>query len=160
MGICNSSRTRNKKGKICCLRRSSNDASGSSNNNKRGLDNNARPKPTTSAQPQKAAKPTGSTAPQKAASPKTSPTASPTDAAPESFVQAVRTAIAASKATQTAKSADEWNAVATQWQEALDLMKAVPKSNRNYAVAQKRVETYQINLKYAQQKAASAAEQK
>jgi hypothetical protein len=119
-----------------------------------------KPKPTTAAQPQKAAKPTGSTAPQKAASPKTSPTASPTDAAPESFVQAVRTAIAASKATQIAKSADEWNAVATQWQEALDLMKAVPKSNRNYAVAQKRVETYQINLKYAQQKAASAAEQK
>jgi hypothetical protein len=75
-----------------------------------------------------------------------SPASSPQ---PDSFREAVNKAMSAATITQSAKSKDDWNLVASQWQEAIALMKAVPASSPNYAVAQKKVVEYQPNLDYA-----------
>jgi hypothetical protein len=45
--------------------------------------------------------------------------------------------------------------VALQWQEAINLMKAVPVSDGNYTMAQQKVIEYQKYLEVAQQRAAS-----
>jgi hypothetical protein len=68
---------------------------------------------------------------------------------PDSFREAVNTAMSAAILTQSAKSKDDWNKVASQWQEAIALIKGVPASSPNYAVAQKKVVEYQLNLDYA-----------
>jgi pilus assembly protein FimV len=39
--------------------------------------------------------------------------------------------------------------VATLWEEAIDLMKKVPQSDSNYAVAQQKAVEYEKNLTYA-----------
>ncbi|MCA1994840.1 MAG: hypothetical protein LDL41_22745 [Coleofasciculus sp. S288] len=67
----------------------------------------------------------------------------------EAFRQAVNKAMNAAQLTQSAKSDEEWNSVAISWQEAVDLMKAVPASSSKYPVAQKKVSEYQRNLQYA-----------
>jgi hypothetical protein len=69
------------------------------------------------------------------------------------FSEAVRKATSASQLAQTAASPEDWGQVAADWQAAIALMQAVPKSNPQYAVAQQRVPLYQKNLQYAQQKA-------
>lgn len=87
---------------------------------------------------------------------KPSPTTSATPApSPQSdpFREAVNAAISAATLTQSAQSQDDWNTVAAQWQKAITLMKGVPTSSPNYAVAQKKVSEYQINLDYAQKAA-------
>lgn len=78
--------------------------------------------------------------------PATSQTPSPQ---PDSFRQAVNKAMSAANLTQSAKLKQDWKAVASQWQEAIGLMKAVPASSPNYAVAQKKVVEYQKNLDFA-----------
>ena len=50
---------------------------------------------------------------------------------------------------QSAQSNDDWNLVVSRWQRAINLLKAVPKSSANYAIAQKKVAEYQRNLAYA-----------
>jgi hypothetical protein len=65
------------------------------------------------------------------------------------FGEAVNKAMSAATITQSATSKDDWNLVASQWQEAIALMKAVPESSPNYALAQKKVVEYQPNLDYA-----------
>lgn len=74
---------------------------------------------------------------------------------PDSFREAVNTATSAANGVQSATSRKEWNAVASLWQEAVDLMKAVPSSSPNSVVAQKKVEEYQRNYDYARQQANS-----
>jgi hypothetical protein len=88
-----------------------------------------------------------------------SPSATPTPIASTSsatsspqhdfFGEAVNKAMSAATITQSATSKDDWNLVASQWQEAIALMKAVPGSSPNYALAQKKVVEYQPNLDYA-----------
>lgn len=68
----------------------------------------------------------------------------------ESFRKAVNQAMAAAELTQSAKFREEWHAVATLWQEAIDMMQAVPAENQSYALAQSKVDEYQRNLTYAQ----------
>jgi len=68
----------------------------------------------------------------------------------DSFQDAVNNALSAAKLTQTAKSKDDWNQVAEQWQKAIALMKLVPSSSTNYAVAQQKAVEYQRNIDYAQ----------
>lgn len=75
-----------------------------------------------------------------------SPASSPQ---PDSFREAVNKAMSAATITQSAKSKDDWNLVASQWQEAISLMKSVPASSPNYALAQKKVVEYQPNWDYA-----------
>lgn len=65
------------------------------------------------------------------------------------FQEAVNKALSASKLVQSAKTEADWNEVALQWQEAIDLMKIVPASHPNHALAQKKAAEYQKNLKYA-----------
>ena len=55
------------------------------------------------------------------------------------FQQAVNQAMSAATLTQSARSQVEWNAIISQWQEAIELMKAVPDSSLNYQLAQKKV---------------------
>lgn len=74
------------------------------------------------------------------------------------FRDAVNTALAATDLNETAESTTDWREVALQWQRAIELMKAVPKSHEKYDVAQERaLETYPKNLAYAQGKAGEDA---
>ncbi|MBD1936720.1 hypothetical protein [Microcoleus sp. FACHB-68] len=67
--------------------------------------------------------------------------------------QAVNQATRASNQARTAKTQQEWKSIATQWQEALRLMQAVPVSDPKHKLAQQKVKEYQRKLEYAQQKA-------
>lgn len=77
----------------------------------------------------------------------------------DSFGEAVNTAMAASEATQTAKTTDEWKAVAELWSKAIELMKAVPETSENYQTAQQKATEYQSNLEYAKSNAVQAEEE-
>lgn len=70
----------------------------------------------------------------------------------EAFRQAVNKAMSAAQLTQSAKTRQDWNAVVTLWQDAVDLMQAVSRSSTNYELAQKKVAEYQNNQQYAQSK--------
>ncbi|MEP0855976.1 hypothetical protein [Trichocoleus sp. DQ-U1] len=74
----------------------------------------------------------------------------------EPFQQAVNKAMKAAKLTQTAQFKADWDAIVSQWQEAIALMKAVPLESANYQVAQKKAVEYQSNLAYAKQRAANS----
>ncbi|MBE9127528.1 MULTISPECIES: hypothetical protein [unclassified Coleofasciculus] len=69
----------------------------------------------------------------------------------DSFGEAVNQAMKAAQLTQTANTSEQWTAVSTAWQEAINLMQAVPADSSNYAVAQQKVQEYQKNLIYAQE---------
>ncbi len=126
------------------------------------------PKPKAKASPtpvaQKASAPAAKASPtpvaQKASAPATK--ASPTPVAQKAsapaiaFYNAVNKATSAAELTQTAKTKAQWNTVTTNWQQAIALMKAVPKANANHKVAQQKVVEYQKNLNYAQQASANA----
>jgi len=80
------------------------------------------------------------------------------DAAPVSdnpFRDAVNAATNAANLAQTAKTPEEWQAVAKEWKTAIDLMKAVPEGDANREVAQQKATEYQKNLDYATQNAGS-----
>ena len=89
----------------------------------------------------------------KTPAPKTETNKANTGAANPKFREGVNKAINAAELTQTAQTKNEWNNVATQWQQAIELMKAVPKDSPNYALAQDRITMYQRNLEYAQKNA-------
>ncbi|NEQ36256.1 MAG: hypothetical protein F6K40_08150 [Okeania sp. SIO3I5] len=91
--------------------------------------------------------------PQSKESPKTTET-TPADSNPWYF--GVTSAQSAAQKAQTAKTKSEWNAVATDWQKAVDLMKKVPESDPNYQTAQTKVLEYQNNLDIAKQRADKA----
>ncbi|MCP2727150.1 hypothetical protein [Limnofasciculus baicalensis] len=76
----------------------------------------------------------------------TSPMASPQA---DSFSEGVKKAMNGAQLTQSAKSKGEWNQVASEWESAIALMKTVPESSPNYALAQKKAIEYQGNLEYA-----------
>ena len=67
------------------------------------------------------------------------------------FGAAISAATGAAEATQTAKSVDEWRAVAALWQQAVESMASVPADDENYSVAQQKAEEYRANLDYANQ---------
>ncbi|MEH2338847.1 hypothetical protein [Nostoc sp.] len=71
----------------------------------------------------------------------------------DTFREAVSKAINAANLTQSAKSPDEWKTVVSQWQTASALMKTVPSSSPNYAIAQQKIREYQKNLNYAEKNA-------
>ncbi|MGL4377142.1 MAG: hypothetical protein ACRCT1_11935 [Microcoleaceae cyanobacterium] len=96
------------------------------------------PSPTTSASP-KPASPT----------PKASPSGQASKTVSKPWYDAVNKALAASNAVQKAKTPEEWQKVVTLWEEAIDLMKKVPQSDANYALAQQKAVEYEKNLTYA-----------
>lgn len=96
----------------------------------------------------------------KSPSEKNSIQASPTDITSKPttdlFRAAVNKAMSSAQLTQTAKTQEEWNIIASQWQEAINLMKSIPETSQNYETAKKKAEEYQKNLNYAKQAAKSA----
>lgn len=69
------------------------------------------------------------------------------------FADAVRLAGSTATATQTAQTPAAWLEVASQWQQASDLMGKIPESDPRHKLAQDRVTLYQQNSQIALQKA-------
>jgi len=78
----------------------------------------------------------------------TQPSTQPTPQA-DPFVSAVRIAEQASRTGTQAKSSAEWLDLAARWQQASDLMAAVPPSDGRYKTAQDRVALYRQNSESA-----------
>lgn len=72
--------------------------------------------------------------------------ATPQTVVSDSFGDAVNKATNAANLARDAQSDKQWLAVVAEWQNAIDLMKAVPPSSDNYDVAQNRIVQYQQNL--------------
>jgi predicted aspartyl protease len=71
----------------------------------------------------------------------------------DTYQQAIDVATGAAIISQSAVSRDDWNLVASQWQQAIQLLKAVPNSSSNHPSAQKKLTQYQGFLAEAKQKA-------
>lgn len=102
-------------------------------------------------------KPASTSAPEKVISSKAAPVAKRSETPsqkPEKDLldQALDKGMGAATIAQTAISRDDWDLVASQWKEAIALLKEVPKSSTNYETAQKKINLYQQNLAIAQQK--------
>jgi predicted aspartyl protease len=69
------------------------------------------------------------------------------------YQQGIDRASSAFVLSRSAQSQDDWSLVARRWQQAIDLMNAVPASSPTYPQAQAKVKEYQINLAYAQKQA-------
>lgn len=72
---------------------------------------------------------------------------------PNKFDIALDKAYGALTISQSAQSPEDWNLVAQQWSEAIALMKSIPASSPDQALAQKKLIQYQQNLSYAKQQA-------
>lgn len=77
----------------------------------------------------------------------------------DAFRWGVNRAMSAAELTQTARSVQEWKQVSDWWQEAIELMQAVPKADENYSTATAKVDEYKTNLAYAQTRLKSAVSQ-
>ncbi|MEG3905247.1 MULTISPECIES: hypothetical protein [unclassified Microcoleus] len=75
------------------------------------------------------------------------------NSAGDSFAQAVRVAEQAATEGKTAQSREDWLVVAAKWQQASDLMAAVPSKHPRYTTAQNRTALYRQNSDKAQQEA-------
>jgi predicted aspartyl protease len=67
------------------------------------------------------------------------------------YRQGIDRASSAFTLSQSAQSQDDWSLVARRWQQAIDLMAAVPASDPTHVQAQSKVAEYRTNLSYAQQ---------
>ncbi|TAD81199.1 MAG: hypothetical protein EAZ78_21360 [Oscillatoriales cyanobacterium] len=72
---------------------------------------------------------------------------------PDPFREAVNSAVKAAELGRAAKTKEEWNLVANNWQEAISLMRRVPQSSPHHELAQTKVAEYQKYLIYAQESA-------
>jgi len=75
------------------------------------------------------------------------------DAAPDTFREAVNSALKAAELGRSAKTKEDWITVTDRWQEAVSLMRRVPVSSPNHQLAQAKVIEYQKYLLYAQEAA-------
>lgn len=83
------------------------------------------------------------------------PTAEPELSPAEAWRLAINRATNAANLTQTAQTKAEWEAVASEWRKAIELLELVPESSPNYQQAQERLVSYPKNLQYAENAAAS-----
>ena len=74
------------------------------------------------------------------------------------FDQALKAAYDAAILTQTAKTVADWTKVQQGWKSAIDQLATIPDSSEQYEKAQQKIEEYQANLIYAEQKLASVEE--
>ncbi len=93
------------------------------------------------------------TAPSSVAKPALKISKDTVSSAVDSFAQAVRVAEQAATEGKTAQSREDWLIVATKWQQASDLMAAVPSKHPRYTTAQNRMALYRQNSDRAQQEA-------
>jgi predicted aspartyl protease len=70
---------------------------------------------------------------------------------------ALNKAKSATNFSQSAQSADDWNLVASRWQQAINLLQAVPASSPNQKQVKARLMEYQRNLAIAQKQASKIA---
>ncbi len=77
----------------------------------------------------------------------------------EAFRWSVNRAMSAAELTQSAQSIQEWQQVSDWWQEAVELMQKVPRSDPRYEVAVAKISEYQTNLRYAQKRSQEASSQ-
>ena len=75
------------------------------------------------------------------------------DTAPDTFREAVNSAVKAGELGRAAKTKEDWTTVTDRWQEAVSLMRRVPPSSPNHQLAQTKVLEYQKYLLYAQEAA-------
>ncbi|NQE34548.1 hypothetical protein [Microcoleus asticus] len=75
------------------------------------------------------------------------------NSAVDSFAQAVRVASQAATDSKTAQSREDWLVVAAKWQQASDLMAAVPSKHPRHTTALNRTALYRQNSDKAQQEA-------
>lgn len=73
--------------------------------------------------------------------------------APDTFREAVNSALKAAELGRSAKTKEDWTTVIDRWQEAVSLMRRVPVSSPNHQLAQSKVIEYQKYLLYAQEAA-------
>ncbi|MEO6863186.1 MAG: hypothetical protein ABI180_16880 [Microcoleus sp.] len=73
--------------------------------------------------------------------------------APDTFRDAVNSAVKAAELGRSAKTKQDWTIVVDRWQEAVSLMRRVPVSSTNHQLAQTKVIEYQKYLLYAQESA-------
>lgn len=71
----------------------------------------------------------------------------------DSYEEAIAKATRAKSIGQSAQSRDDWKLVNTQWQQVVQLLKAVPTSSPNYAKAQAKLKEYQEQVDYAAKQA-------
>ncbi|MCC3414323.1 MAG: hypothetical protein JGK24_04245 [Microcoleus sp. PH2017_29_MFU_D_A] len=72
---------------------------------------------------------------------------------PDTFREAVNSALKAAELGRSAKTKEDWTIVVDRWQEAVSLMRRVPVSSANHELAQTKVIEYQKYLLYAQESA-------
>ena len=73
--------------------------------------------------------------------------------APDTFREAVNSAVKAAELGRSAKTKEDWATVVDRWQEAVSLMRRVPVSSPNHQLAQTKTIEYQKYLLYAQESA-------
>jgi hypothetical protein len=100
--------------------------------------------------------PAPKTAPTSPAPKAASPAAKAVAPKPDSWREAVNNAQKAAILAQTAQSQKEWIVVASEWQKAIQLMRAVPSTSPNHEKAQQKAAEYQANLIVANRRAAAA----
>jgi hypothetical protein len=79
-----------------------------------------------------------------------------TPATSVSFKEAVNQAMNAANLAQTAQTPEQWRTVANHWQQAITHLQSIPPTDPNHATAQQKIGEYQKNLRYAQQRKATA----
>lgn len=79
------------------------------------------------------------------------PVASPTIAVPDAYALGLARAASALNISQSAQSKDDWHLVTERWQQAIEFMSTVPKSNQHHAEAALKLPDYRRNLAFAQQ---------
>ncbi|MDF2387044.1 retroviral-like aspartic protease family protein [Nostoc ellipsosporum NOK] len=80
-------------------------------------------------------------------------TVPPLELAPSFFELGLDKAAGAVSISQSAQSPDDWNLVASQFQEAIALMRKVQRQSPDFAIAQAKISEYQRKYKYAKSKA-------
>jgi predicted aspartyl protease len=91
-----------------------------------------------------------SVTPSPTTSPVAKPTQQPTLAAKDAYERALDSAYSAASLGQSAQSRDDWQLVIGRWQEAIELLQAVPSSSPYRAIARQKIAQYQRNLGMAQ----------
>lgn len=88
-----------------------------------------------------------------AATPEAQPLVDPFESEPSLFEMGRDKAVGAWSISQSAQSPDDWNLVASQYQEAIALMQKVRRQSPEFAIAQTKITEYRRQVKYAQQQA-------
>jgi clan AA aspartic protease (TIGR02281 family) len=73
----------------------------------------------------------------------------------DKYLEAIDVASSAKSFSQSALTKDDWLLVADKWQEAIALLKTIPKSSANYDLALKLLPQYEQNKNQARQKSAT-----